>query len=429
MRFIADFHVHSHYSRATSKEMNIVSLTKWGQLKGIQLIGTGDFTHPRWFEELQEKLEPAEPGFFKLKPTYEQEIQAQVPESCRHSMRFILTSEISSIYKKNDRVRKVHNLIFAPSFQVVAHLNAELQKIGNLKADGRPILGLDSKKLLQIMLNISEKCLFVPAHAWTPHFSIFGSESGFDSLKEAFDELTPYIYALETGLSSDPKMNWRLSELDHLALISNSDAHSPAKLGREANIFETEFSYPAVIKALKTNNPKSFLETIEFFPEEGKYHLDGHRDCQMRMTPEETKGHNFICPKCHKKVTVGVLHRVEKLADRKINFIPENIRPFQSIIPLIEIIAENEQVGTSSKKVQKIYYDLLNNLGNEFSILLHVSLKNIKTHSSPLLAEAIDRIRQGKVHIAGGYDGEFGTIKIFTEKERQKIIGKQRHLF
>jgi len=254
MQFIADFHIHSHYSRATSKEMDIVSLAKWGQLKGINVIGTGDFTHPRWFEELYEKLEPAEEGLFKLKDKYAEQIQTQIPKSCQNEIRFVLTAEISSIYKKNGKVRKIHNVIVAPKFEYVAKISAELNKIGNLKSDGRPILGLDAKKLLKIMLDVSEECLFIPAHIWTPHFSVFGSMSGFDTLKEAFEELTPYIYALETGLSSDPAMNFRLSQINNLALVSNSDAHSPQKLGREANVFNTDLNYKSIYTAIKNND-------------------------------------------------------------------------------------------------------------------------------------------------------------------------------
>lgn len=429
MRFIADFHVHSHYSRATSKEMNLVSLTKWGQLKGIEVIGTGDFTHPRWFEEIQEKLEPAEPGLFRLKPQYESEIQAQVPQLCKNPMRFLLTVEISTIYKKNGRVRKLHNLVFAPSFNAAAKINAELQKIGNLKADGRPILGLDSKRLLEIVLSVSEDCMFIPAHAWTPHFSVFGSQSGFDSLEEAFEELTPYVYALETGLSSDPLMNWRLKSIEHLAFISNSDAHSAQKLGREANVFNTELSYFAIMKALKTNDLKAFESTIEFFPEEGKYHLDGHRACQRRMQPAETKAQGGRCPVCGKKVTVGVLHRVEDLANHPMGYRPQKARPFRYIVPLPEVIGEVEQVGVTSKKVTTIHHHLLNHLGNEFSILLEVPLSDLEKVASPLLTEAIRRMREGRVRIQGGYDGEFGTITIFEPEEHLQFKGEQHSLF
>jgi uncharacterized protein (TIGR00375 family) len=421
MRFIADLHIHSHYSRATSPEMNIVSLTKWSQLKGTHVIGTGDFTHPRWFAELQEKLESAEAGLFRLKPQFEKEIAKDVYESCRNPMRFVLSVEISSIYKKNGRVRKVHSLVFAPSFQDVAKINTKLGAIGNIRADGRPILGLDAKELLKIVLDVNEKCMLIPAHAWTPHFSVFGSESGFDSLEEAFDELTPHIYAIETGLSSDPAMNWRLSKLDNIALISNSDAHSAPKLGREANIFNTDMSYPGIMNALTTNDMKAFESTIEFFPEEGKYHLDGHRLCGVRLEPAETRKRNFLCPKCGKPLTVGVLHRVEKLADRPPGFKPVRARPFRNIIPLQEIIAETEGVGTASKRVQALYLNLLRALGSEFFVLLEAPLKDIERESSPLLAEAIRRVREGAVRIAGGFDGEYGTVKIFEESERARF--------
>ncbi|OGJ50452.1 DNA helicase UvrD [Candidatus Peregrinibacteria bacterium RIFOXYB2_FULL_32_7] len=420
MQFIADFHIHSHYSRATSKEMDIVSLAKWGQLKGINVIGTGDFTHPRWFEELYEKLEPAEEGLFKLKDKYAEQIQTQIPKSCQNEIRFVLTAEISSIYKKNGKVRKIHNVIVAPKFEYVAKISAELNKIGNLKSDGRPILGLDAKKLLKIMLDVSEECLFIPAHIWTPHFSVFGSMSGFDTLKEAFEELTPYIYALETGLSSDPAMNFRLSQINNLALVSNSDAHSPQKLGREANVFNTDLNYKSIYTAIKNNDLEKFIATIEFFPEEGKYHFDGHRNCQMRLSPKETIKNNYLCPKCGKKVTIGVAHRVEDLADKKENFKPRKARPFKSIIPLPEIIAEALKVGPNSKKVAIIYQNMLNALGNEFSILLKKEIFDIEKVATPLIAEGIRKMRAGDIQIKAGYDGEFGTVKIFKDEDREK---------
>ncbi len=406
MRFIADFHIHSKYSRATSKEMNVVSLYKWGQIKGINVLATGDFTHPRYFDE------------FKLKKSIAKKVDLEVPKSCKNKLRYIFSAEISCIYKKNDRVRKMHCLVLAPNFKAVAKINAALHEIGNIKSDGRPILGLDAKELLKIVLEADENCIFIPAHVWTPWFSVFGSKSGFDTLEEAFDELTPYIYALETGLSSDPLMNWRIAKNDGLALVSNSDAHSPRKIGREANVFNTELSYDAILKALKNNSLKEFEYTIEFFPEEGKYHLDGHRTCNMRMEPEETIKHNFLCPKCNKKVTVGVLHRVNELATRKMGYKPKGARPFKSIIPLAKVISEVEQVGPTSKKVETIYHSLINHLGNEFKILLDTPITDIK-EQAPMVAEAIKRMRSNKVHLAGGYDGEFGTIKIFSEKEKQ----------
>ncbi|MAF80200.1 DNA helicase UvrD [bacterium] len=421
MKYIADFHIHSKYSRATSKEMNIISLTKWSQLKGIQVVGTGDFTHPEWFKELQERLEPAEPGLYKLKPELEKDIQKDVPEKCKAPIRFILTSEISTIYKKNDKTRKVHSLVLAPSLEVVEKINAELGIIGNIKSDGRPILGLDTKELMKIVLGVSEECMFIPAHIWTPHFSVFGSQSGFDTLEECFEELTPQIYAVETGLSSDPSMNWRIKELDGRAIISNSDAHSPGKLGREANVFNTDLSYAAITRALKENDTKAFESTIEFYPEEGKYHLDGHRNCETRMEPKDTKKNDFLCTKCSRRVTVGVMHRVEDIANREEGQKPEEVRPFKSIVPLPEVISEVENVGAGSKKVEGIYMKMLEDLGDEFSILLDVPLEEIEKSVGPMVKEAVDRMRKGKIHIAAGYDGEFGTIKIFNEKEREEL--------
>ncbi len=416
MSFIADLHIHSKYSRATSKEMSPGSIWKWAQLKGITVIGTGDFTHPEWLKELQEKLEPAGNGLFRLKKHFQGD---EVPGSCRADVSFMLSAEISCIYKKNDRTRKVHSLLFVPDFIDAVNISSALSKIGNIKSDGRPILGLDAKELLKIAQQESPESLYVPAHAWTPHFSVFGAASGFDSLEECFDELTPSIHAIETGLSSDPPMNRRLSALDDITLISNSDAHSPAKTGREANIFDTDISYASMMDALKTR--KGFKGTIEFFPEEGKYHYDGHRACSTSFKPKETISHNYLCPVCGKKVTVGVMHRVKKLADREEGYKREGEPGFHSIIPLAEIISETLKVGVNSKKVQNAYHELLNSLGNEFRILMDIPLSDIEKASSPILREAIARVRKGDVHIAPGYDGEYGKIKIFQEEERRTV--------
>ncbi|HAG50633.1 MAG: DNA helicase UvrD [Deltaproteobacteria bacterium GWC2_42_51] len=419
MRFIADLHIHSKYSRATSREMSPESIWKWAQLKGITVIGTGDFTHPKWFQELNEKIAPAGSGLFKLKKEFQKD---DIPDSCKGDVSFLLSAEISCIYSKNGKTRKIHSIIFAPDFKDAARINASLAKIGNLAADGRPILGLDAKELLKIVLDASPDAMLVPAHAWTPHFSVFGSASGFDTLEECFEELTPHIHAIETGLSSDPAMNWRLSALDRITLISNSDAHSPKKIGREANIFDTEISYKAITGAIKTK--KGFSGTIEFFPEEGKYHYDGHRFCKASLTPQETLKHNYLCPVCSKKVTVGVMHRVEKLADREDGFKPRNALPYYSIIPLPEIISEVLKVGVNSKKVDSEYQALLQKLGSEFKILKDTPLEEIEKASSPLLREAISRMRKGNVHIAPGYDGEYGKIKIFEKVEREAIKGQ-----
>ncbi len=420
MKFIADFHIHSKYSRATSKDMDIEHLDKWARIKGIKVLGTGDFTHPEWLKNLKEKLEPAEPGLFRIK---NQESRIK-----NNGTRFILTSEISCIYSKGGRVRKIHIIIFSPSFEICEKINTHLGWIGNLKSDGRPILGLDAKELVKIVLGVSQDCLLVPAHAWTPWFSIFGSRSGFNSIEECFGEYSKYIFAIETGLSSDPSMNWRLSALDKIALISNSDSHSPQKIGREANVFDTELSYPAIIEAIKTKNPQKFLYTIEFFPEEGKYHYDGHRLCEMRLSPEESKKYNNICPNCGKLLTIGVLNRVEELADRPKGEKPAGAIPFKSLIPLEEIIADAVGQLPGSKRVEGEYQNLIKKFGNEFEILLNTPYQDLKSATLPEIAEGIIRVKEGKVQIEPGYDGVFGKIRIFSKGE-QKTLLKQATLF
>jgi uncharacterized protein (TIGR00375 family) len=411
MRFIADLHIHSRYSRATSKEMSPESLWKWAQLKGITVIGTGDFTHPEWLNELQEKLEPSGNGLFSLTKKLRSD---DVPQSCRADVHFLLTAEISCIYNKNGKTRKIHSIVFVPDVAGAEKINHALSQIGNLHSDGRPILGLDAKELLKIVLDNAPEAMVVPAHAWTPHFSVFGAASGFDSLEECYEELAPHIHAIETGLSSDPPMNWRLSALDRITLISNSDAHSPAKLGRESNVFDTEISYHSIIDALKTK--KGFAGTIEFFPEEGKYHYDGHRSCNACLSPKDTIMHDYLCPVCGKKMTIGVMNRVEKLADREDGFKPEGAPDFTSIIPLAELISETLKVGVTSKKVRALYHRVLDNIGNEFTVLLDASPDDIERGGSSLLKQAIVRMRKGDIHIAPGYDGEFGRVKIFKDE-------------
>jgi len=415
MKFVADFHIHSKYSRATSRDMDLDNLDKWAKIKGIKVLGTGDFTHPEWLKNLKDKLELAEPGLFKLK-------------NSDSETRFILTAEISCIYTKGGRVRKIHVIIFSPSFEVVEKINTQLGWIGNLKSDGRPILGLDAKELAKIVLNSSQECLVVPAHAWTPWFAIFGSKSGFNSIEECFEEYSKYIYSIETGLSSDPAMNWRLSSLDKITLISNSDAHSPQKIGREANVFDAELSYPAIIEAIKTKNPQKFLYTIEFFPEEGKYHFDGHRICGIKLSPQETKKYNGTCPVCGKPLTIGVLNRVEELADREEGFKPEGAVPFKSLVPLEEIIADVLSQGTGTKEVEKEYKNLIEKFGSEFNILLDVTREELGGITSPEIAEGIIRVREGRVVREPGYDGVYGKIKIFSQEE-EKIFSKQSTLF
>ncbi len=419
MRFVADLHIHSKHSRATSREMSPESLWKWAQLKGITVIGTGDFTHPNWLKELQEKLESTDNGLFRLKVGFKTD---DVPDSCRADVLFLLSAEISCIYSKGGRTRKIHSIIFVPDFTAAARINTALSKIGNLSADGRPILGLDARKLLKIVMDASADAMLVPAHAWTPHFSVFGAMSGFDSLEECFEELTPHIHAIETGLSSDPRMNRRLSQLDGITLISNSDAHSPAKIGREANIFDTDVSYKSIMEAIRTK--EGFSGTIEFFPEEGKYHYDGHRVCRVSLSPKETIKYDYLCPVCGKRVTVGVMHRVEKLADREDGFGLSGSPGFHSIIPLPEIISETVKVGVNSKRVANEYFRVLEGLGNEFRILMETPLEDIEMAGSPLLREAISRVRSGDIYIAPGFDGEFGKIKIFEKVEREEIRGQ-----
>ncbi|MFQ5824472.1 MAG: UvrD-helicase domain-containing protein [bacterium] len=419
MSFVADLHIHSHFSRATSKELNLEYLSKWAQLKGVQVVGTGDIAHPGWLDEMKKKLEPAEEGLFRLKEDYVKSIQREMFKACQGTVRFMLAGEISNIYKKNDKVRKIHNVVFLPSFDAVEKLQASLEKIGNIRSDGRPILGLDSHDLLEIVLETDPQAYLIPAHIWTPWFSLLGSMSGFDSVEECFEELTPQIFALETGLSSDPPMNWRLSALDRYTLVSNSDAHSPQKLAREANIFNTELSYPAIFRALKSKDSEAFLGTIEFFPEEGKYHYDGHRKCGIQWDPKTTIKHNGICPECGKKVTVGVMHRVETLADREKGAKPKRSHPFKSLIPLSEILAEIYRVGVNSKRIQESFEKLLTKLGPELNILKDIPLEDIANIGDALLAEAIRRMRLAEIKTIAGYDGEYGIIRVFEDEERE----------
>lgn len=426
MELIVDLHLHSHYSRATSPDMNIASMYKWGKIKGINVIGTGDFTHPQWYKELREKLEPAEPGLFKLKEEHAKEQDKEIPESCRNNLiRFILTVEISNIYKKYDVVRKLHNVVIAPDFETVSEINTRLGKIGNIKSDGRPILGMDSKDLLKIAYESSPDAYFIPAHIWTPWFAMFGSKSGFDTIEEAFEEETEKITAVETGLSSDPFMNWRLSQLDGITLVSHSDAHSARKLAREANILNCELSYYEIIDAIKKNDDR-FVGTIEFFPEEGKYHLDGHRSCNISLMPSETKKHNGTCPKCGKPLVIGVQNRVDSLADRPEDYKPKSHKKVEYIIPLTEIIAELKGLKSDqSKKVVEEYKRAYSVLGSEFDILRKIEVNEIKSHGFDELATSIEKLRNRDVYVKGGYDGVYGTIKIYgNESEKRKTIGQ-----
>jgi uncharacterized protein (TIGR00375 family) len=426
---VVDLHIHSHYSRATSKGCTFEGLYRWGKLKGINIIGTGDSTHPSWFAEMREKLEPAEGGLYKLKEEIARPLDAALPPSVREQLiRFVPSVEIACIYSKGGQVRKLHQLVVMPDFKAVSELNSRLERIGNLKADGRPILGLDSKLLLQHALEVTPDALYIPAHIWTPWFGMFGSKSGFDSLVEAYEELAPEVRAIETGLSSDPAMNWRVIDLDGLAITSHSDAHSPQKLGREATVVRALPTYNDVVGAIKTNDER-LVGTIEFFPEEGKYHYDGHRLCNVRFTPAETKTHGGICPVCHKPLVVGVEHRLDVLATRPEGHQPKNAKRVEYIIPLAEILAELR--GTKSaagKAVQAEYREVIDRLGNEFSVLRTVPVAAIEQAGFPLLALAIDRLRAGDVVREPGYDGIYGTIKVFKDAAERQAVRNQLSL-
>jgi uncharacterized protein (TIGR00375 family) len=412
MEFIADFHIHSKYSRATSRDMDIEHIARWAKLKGISLMGTGDFTHHLWLEELKSKLEPTGKGLF-----------------VHEGVHFILTAEISSIYSKNNRTYRIHNLILAPSFKSVDAINRALGGVGNLASDGRPILGLDAAELARIVFDIDENCMIIPGHIWTPWFSLFGSNSGFDRIEDCFEKSTPKIFALETGLSSDPAMNWRLSALDKFTLVSNSDSHSPSKIGREANVFNCELDYAVLRDVLRTKDKKRFLYTIEFFPEEGKYHYDGHRLCGIRFSPEDSRKNNNRCPKCKKPLTIGVMNRVIQLADRPGGFVPTNAIPFRSLIPLDEIIADVKQLGKAASAVEKEYHALLSRFGTELDILTKVSQDELDKKAHPRIATAIARMRAGQVKVEPGYDGEYGKVSIFGAEEQKASTDQQMSLF
>ncbi|MFH0888524.1 MAG: endonuclease Q family protein [Planctomycetota bacterium] len=412
MKFIADFHVHSKYSRATSKDMNVETLARWAEIKGINVLGTGDFTHPNYFAELRLRLTPAEEGLYRLKKD-------------KSPTRFILTSEVSHIFTQNGKSHRVHIIIFAPDLETVAKINAQLNRIGNISSDGRPILGLPVKDLVKLVLDVSPKCFLVPAHAWTPWFSVFGASSGFDSIEECFEEQSENIYCIETGLSSDPPMNWRLSALDKITLISNSDAHSPRKIGREANVFDCDLSYSEIINVLKTKDTKKFLNTIEFFPEEGKYHYDGHRNCNVILSPDETKKHKNICPVCKKPLTIGVCHRVELLADRPVNFIPPNVIGYKSLIPLEEIIANALGQGVGTVGVEEEYKKLIARGKNEFNILLDIPIDELRLLAPPRIVDGIRLVRERKLNIIPGYDGVFGKISLFEKPKYDESISEK----
>ncbi|MGI5894743.1 MAG: UvrD-helicase domain-containing protein [Candidatus Merdivicinus sp.] len=421
MKQIADLHIHSKYSRATSRDCDPEHLDYYARCKGITILGTGDFTHPAWRAELAEKLEPAEDGLYRLRSEWVRPTPAAIGEQ---APRFVLSGEISCIYKKDGRTRKVHNLILLPSIEAAEILSRRLEAVGNLHSDGRPILGLDSRDLLEMTLEACPEAIFIPAHIWTPHFSVFGAFSGFETLDECFGDLTPHISALETGLSSDPPMNWRVPALDGYQLVSNSDAHSPQKLGREANLLEIPYGYFALADALSGKDPDGLTGTIEFFPEEGKYHLDGHRSCGVCLTPAETAALGGRCPVCGKKLTIGVENRVEQLAARPVGFRPTGAKPYESLVPLVETIGWSTGTSPTGTRASAQYDAMLNELGNEFFILRECPLEDIRRTAGEVIAEGIRRLRAGEAERIPGYDGQYGVIRLLQQEEVEQLSGQ-----
>jgi len=397
---IADIHIHSRYSRATSQEMAIPKIAEYAKLKGIGFLGTGDFTHPEWLKELKRDLKAGD-GVYEYEGVY-----------------FILNVEVNNIYTRHGKLRRVHNVIFAPDFKTVDKINAYLSRFGKLEADGRPLLSLDTYDMLKALLDISPDIFLIPSHIWTPWFSLFGSNSGFDTIEECFGDLSSNFFGVETGLSSDPAMNWRLSSLDRYTLVSNSDAHSPSRLGREANVFKDNLNYYQLRDVLKNKDRSQFLYTLEFYPEEGKYHFDGHRKCGVRLAPKEARFNNNLCPVCSRNLTIGVLHRVETLSDREPGFVPDDAIPYKNLIPLEEIIAEAMGCGRDTVGVKNEYRKLCTIFGSEFEILLNVSIDELRNHTQEKIAIAVDRARRGEVVIEPGYDGEFGKVRIFEEEKK-----------
>ncbi|MEI7542374.1 MAG: endonuclease Q family protein [bacterium] len=415
MRVIADFHIHSAYSRATSKDMNIAEIVRWADKKGINIISCGDFQHPAYLGELKNKLREAEPGLYRLK---DKKTEARV----------VLATEISNIYKQDGKVRKIHTLIVMPTLKDAEKFSKLLSEKGNTASDGRPIFGFSAQDLVKYTFDITPDAMVIPAHVWTPWFSLFGSKSGFDSIEECFGPQAKYIRAIETGLSSDPSANWRISALDNITLLSNSDAHSPSKIGREANVFDCKMDYYEIKNVIEKKDPKRFKYTIEFFPEEGKYFYDGHTACGVSLHPEAAIKIKNICPVCHKPLTLGVLHRVEQLADRPKNYIPANAIPQKHLIQLQEIIADSKEVAATSKKVQGEYERMLIKGGTEFEILMDRSKEELLLITDEKIAEAILRVRQEKVNVIPGFDGQFGKISIFRDMEHFKNKSKSEQM-
>ncbi len=410
-KFIADFHIHSKYSRACSKDLSVDELSKWAKIKGIGVLGTGDFTHPLWLEELKDGLRDTGTSLYEA----------------ANGVRFILSSEVNTLFYKGGRAHQIHHVLLAPSIASVERINQELEAFGSLSIDGRPTLRMEAWRLAEVVLGVEPRCLVIPAHAWTPWFAIFGSTSGFDAVEECFEHQAKNIFALETGLSSDPAMNWRLSALDRYTLLSNSDSHSARKIGREANVFDCEIGYDAIAQAIRTKDRTKLLSTIEFFPEEGKYHYDGHRNCKVRWAPQESRRHGLRCSVCGRRVTVGVMHRVDVLADRAPGITPPNAIPYQCLVPLEEIIAEALGVGVGTQAVERAYRSLIHHCGTEFGVLLEASEELLrKATAVSKIVEGILHVRQGDVAMEPGYDGEYGKVHIFAEAGTVTPTGEQQ---
>ena len=410
MKTVLDLHLHSKYSRACSPQLTLAGIDSACRTKGVGVVATGDFTYPAWFASLKNELEEiGDSGLYKLK---------NAPDD---KVKFLLSTELALIYKSGGKCRRIHLVVHAPNLQAVGELNEFLGKHYNIRSDGRPILGMSAPDLVKLCLSIHPQFLIYPAHIWTPWFSVFGSKSGFDTLEECFGDQTEFIYAYETGLSSDPAMNWRVSALDNLTLLSNSDAHSPANIAREANVFDlSEFSYAEIYDIIKNKRREKILYTIEFYPEEGMYHFDGHRDCNFSCEPTESKKLKGLCPICKKPLIIGVANRVEDLADREIGHRPAGASDFKKLVELDKIIAESLNIKSrQSKQVQVIYHNLIKTIGSELFILLEVDLADIKKASNERLAEGIRRVRAGELIINPGFDGQYGEVKIFAENEKK----------
>lgn len=418
MKILADLHIHSRFSLATSKNTDVENIYIAARKKGINVLGTGDFTHPGWFEELKKKLVQAEGGLYKPSKDIYSRVENLIPEACRGITRFIPTSEVCNIYKKRGKTRKIHSLILLPEMSAVEKLNRRLKSMGKIESNGRPVFTFDVVNMLEMVFDVSDRAMLIPAHIWTPWYSLFGSKSGFDSIEECFGNYTGYIFAAETGLSSDPAMCRKFSGLDRITLISNSDAHSPLKIGREANVIDTPLCYNSIISAIKRGNPKEFAGTIEYYPEEGKYYADGHRNCNLSFLPGETDKNGGICPVCGKKITVGVLHRILELSDKSKNK-PAKTTYFKTI-PLMEILSEIYQLNSGTKTILLHYNKLLEQFGPELYILNFIGIDELRISENALLAEAIERMRKNEVMITPGFDGKYGSVKIFREDEIRK---------